>query len=530
MRTRIVGAAAAALVLAGTVVGVPRAPAAEFAAECAPPTDAPQLVVGVVACQRFDSAALGGTTAFGYYIPPACAPPADCPVLYYLHGTGGSYTEGVGRIGSTPGEASAWVRALTTGPDTADVRSHPAPWELSDPAAWVARPSIDLIIVSPYGRVVPGGYGPRTGHNAFWFDWNPRYAAGGDTPQYDTPAPRFHGHLVDELVPYVDATFPTGGGREQRAIVGYSMGGIGALANGLRHPDVWASVGAQSGGGFPYGTTTGLAPAPVGVAPPAEVPYQPLPGVVPTLGDEVLWDQTPHGYGSVVAGGFGDPVADNVWWRQTQASELVTNARARAGDGRQSVHVAYFVQDAVPRRAEDLEPGRESALYFEAILLPTNRQLDALFERHGVERQFRVGPGTHSGDYARPYFREQLELQYANLRHRDGTGAPPPLPATFDHRTIDDAFTIWGWRFTVTDRAATEFLYLTDVSCGRVTLRGTGTVTFTVPGRCGGGSVASRTHTVDLGPSQPTDEPLTQSVGSDGYGRTVTVELTPTGT
>ncbi|HEX9681662.1 MAG TPA: alpha/beta hydrolase-fold protein [Acidimicrobiales bacterium] len=469
---------------------------------------------GSVDCLRFDSAALGGTTAFSYFIPlgcdPAESPPPECPVLYYLHGTGGSYREGT---------SEAWVKALTHGPPV-DPRTEAEPWQWADTGTWVeqAQP-IDMILVAPHGLTLPGGYGPKADQNPFWFDWNPRYAQGGDDQRYDTPAPRFHAHLVDELVPYVDATFPTSGTREQRAIVGFSMGGIGALANGMRHPDVWASIGARSGGTFPFGAATGVAPGPSagpGVSPPVPVPHTRLPGVVPSYAPEATWEVL---YGTAATVGFGDFVADNVWWRQTQPAELVTNARARDAGGEQSVHIKYFVNDAVARRAEDLQ-GNPSAIYFEAILYPTNLHLDELFARHGVERTFDVGPGLHSGTYAVPYFREQLEHQYARLRHRDGSGAPPPAAARFDYRSIEPDFTIWGWHVEV-DRAAVEFLYLTDVSCAGMTLRGSGAVRVTPPPACGfGGSVD-----VDLGPSQATDEPVTGTATSDGYGRTVTVSL-----
>jgi hypothetical protein len=380
-----------------------------------------------------------------------------------------------------------------------------------------------MIIVSPHGLTLSGGYGPLPDQNAFWFDWNPRYAKGGDTPRYGTPAPRFHDHLVHELVPYVDRVFPTGGLREQRAILGYSMGGIGALANGLRHPDVWGSIGARSGGGFPFAAADDVTvAAPAGIAPPAAAPYVRVPGPIPTLAPDAAWQVL---YGSVATVGFGDAVVDDVWWRQTQAAELVGNARARAADGRQSVHIQYFVNDAVPRRAEDLS-GNPSAIYFEAILMPTNLYLESRFSRAGVERTFHLGPGLHSAPYAQPYFREQLEGQYAHLRHRDGRGDPAPPPATFDYRTLVPEFTIWGWKFQV-QRPGVEFLYLTGVRCDGLTMRGSGLVRITVPASCRTGRDGSRSLTVELGPSQATDEPATGATGARAYGRTVNVSLGP---
>jgi len=46
------------------------------------------------------------------------------------------------------------------------------------------------------------------------------------------------------VIPYVDAHFRTVSRRENRAIAGLSMGGFGALALGLRHPEKFTSLGS----------------------------------------------------------------------------------------------------------------------------------------------------------------------------------------------------------------------------------------------------------------------------------------------
>jgi hypothetical protein len=494
-----------------------------FAAECDPAGAA--LTVGTVGCVRMPSADLGATTAVSYFIPPACNPASTprprCPVLYYLHGTGGSYREGTGPKGSS---GSAWVKALSTGPPV-DPRTIADPWRFADPATWVAKPPLDMIIVAPHGLTLPGGYGVQANDNPFWFDWNPRYAKGGDSQRYDTPAPKFESFLVDELVPYVDSHFPTGSDRTWRAIVGYSMGGIGALADGLKHPDVWSSIGARSGGGFPFGAAGGVAPAGLGEPVfPVALPYTPLPGVAPTLAPAALWQA--FFYGSVATVGFGDFVSDNVWWRQSQAPDFVPDALAFDAHGHQVEHIKFFVNDAVPRRPEDIENPDPLQIGFEAILSPTSRYLDQLFHRYGVEDTFNVGPGDHSATYGNPYFREQLEQQYAHLSHRDGTGQPEPWPQTFDYRSVRNDFTIWGWHFNV-KRHADEFLTVTGASCTGLTLQGTGVVTVTVPAPCHSGVGGRRTFSVNLGSSHPTDEPLTGGVEPDGYGTVAHVALTP---
>ena len=360
--------------LAGLVDPLP-ATAQEFAVECEyAPAGPSTLAIGTVGCLRIPSSALGAPAPFSYYIPPACAPSsgARCPVLYYLHGTGGSYRT-LGTIGST---GNNLVKALTAGPPV-DTKQVPDPWKYSDPATWVPKPAIDLILVTPHGLTLPGGYGPVPNANAFWFDWNPRYAAGGDDPKYDTPPPRFETHLVGELVPYVDRYFPTIPDREGRAIDGKSMGGIGALANGLKHPDVWASIGAMSGGGLPSRSAAGVGPldqalAPVDLAPPAPVPFVRPPGVVPQASNDTVWDTI---YGSVATVGFGDLVTENIWFRANTAAELVQNARAyrrSRGTLRQVPHLRYHVNDTIARRIpEDVQDsGYPYNQGFESILMP----------------------------------------------------------------------------------------------------------------------------------------------------------------
>lgn len=54
---------------------------------------------------------------------------------------------------------------------------------------------------------------------------------------------RVETHIMGELLPWIDATFPTNG---RRHLCGNSMGGYGAFTLALRHPDRFASVSALS--------------------------------------------------------------------------------------------------------------------------------------------------------------------------------------------------------------------------------------------------------------------------------------------
>jgi len=58
---------------------------------------------------------------------------------------------------------------------------------------------------------------------------------------------RYTDHLVDELVPWSDATFRTRAHRDHRGVAGKSSGGFGAMTLGMTRPDVFGAVACHSG-------------------------------------------------------------------------------------------------------------------------------------------------------------------------------------------------------------------------------------------------------------------------------------------
>lgn len=74
---------------------------------------------------------------------------------------------------------------------------------------------------------------------------------GRDSWYWDSPVdPKFQmeSFFTKELVPYIDANFPTIPEAGKRAITGLSMGGHGSLYLATRHPDIWKNAGSMSGG------------------------------------------------------------------------------------------------------------------------------------------------------------------------------------------------------------------------------------------------------------------------------------------
>ena len=90
---------------------------------------------------------------------------------------------------------------------------------------------------------------PDGGYDSWYFDseFTPEY-------QYET-------FVSSELVTYIDSNYKTIKDRKGRAITGLSMGGHGAMFLGIRHQDIFGSMGSLSGGvDFrPFPTKWGIA-------------------------------------------------------------------------------------------------------------------------------------------------------------------------------------------------------------------------------------------------------------------------------
>lgn len=498
-------------------------------------------VSGAVACQELtDSADLLGpgiAVPFEYFVPTVCSTSSPCRVLYLLHGFGGDYTEMLGKPGEDPKDL-AWVSAETSEPPSG-FESHP--WDYADPHTWVSPAgltNLHMILVAPLGQTLPGGYGPQPGMDSYWVDWNPRYALGGDQQRYSTPAPRFATFLTTELPAFVDANLPAASGRASTAIAGVSLGGYGAYDLGLQHPDLYAAMLSVSGAMnflFAPAPQPGMETLPVGVQPPEPVTYEPLPAATGAVPGLPLPSQV--GTFTTALDAFGDPVADQAYFRGNMPTDLAMNGRAYSQSGAQLLGIDDFWNDMVPEQAlSQVAAGQSpSALQddvssepFENIVFPMNVDMEAAFAQQGVVDTYAIHQGNHTDAYRNAWLRGLEEFAYGHM----GAGAGDGEPASFDYRSIGTDFSIWGWRFSswepgqvgVQPRHTVEFLDLRNVSCHALTLQGTGEVQVTVPAACHTGLGGSATFPVDLGPDQPLDEPF----GAGAlplYGTTVTVSL-----
>jgi S-formylglutathione hydrolase FrmB len=74
------------------------------------------------------------------------------------------------------------------------------------------------------------------------------FTAVGGSQFVDSPGTgRYHTYLCEEVVPFVDARFPTLAAREHRGIQGKSSGGYGAMITPLLRPDQFGALATHAG-------------------------------------------------------------------------------------------------------------------------------------------------------------------------------------------------------------------------------------------------------------------------------------------
>ncbi len=172
---------------------------------------------GTVQVEQFFAPSLGVSKHYLVYLPPsyASAPDRRYPVAYYLHGLGGNESDWVSLGGL-------------------DV--------IEDSLAALGSP--EMIIVMP------------DGDDSWYTNWEVRrtYAQClSDTlmrraaSDYCVAQPRYADYIAGDLVRHVDSTYRTLADRRHRGIAGLSMGGYGAVALALEHPDVFSAAASHSG-------------------------------------------------------------------------------------------------------------------------------------------------------------------------------------------------------------------------------------------------------------------------------------------
>lgn len=150
----------------------------------------------------YHSSTVGTTRRLLVYTPPGYSPNKKYPVLYLLHGIGGTEKE--------------WYK-------------YSEPDVILD-NLYADGKIVPMIVVFPNGRAMV--HDADTG-NIF-------------SPGKVAAFANFENDLLNDVMPFIESHYPVRKNRESRAIAGYSMGGGQSLNFGLTHMDVFAYVGGFS--------------------------------------------------------------------------------------------------------------------------------------------------------------------------------------------------------------------------------------------------------------------------------------------
>jgi len=278
---------------------------------------------------EFFSPAVDRTMKYNIVLPPDYETSDErYPVLYLLHGLSQNYT--------------SWSRLG---------------------APFYAREIGRLIVVMPDGG------------NSWYVNW----AESGEGQKND-----WEDHIVRDVVSHVDRNFRTIDRREGRAIAGLSMGGYGALTLGLRHSEMFISIGSTSGAlEHARQATERLRAGIVGSRPERSTEVNPAIGIPGFASQD---ERTPHG------------------------REFTTVEHAEAYD-------PFLLVNTIPRHRmphiyldsgteDDLIQGARALVY---ILMQKNFPFDLM-----------QMSGEHNGDYWRKSIGHLMTIQYEVMRRALG--------------------------------------------------------------------------------------------------------------
>jgi S-formylglutathione hydrolase FrmB len=286
---------------------------------------------------------------------------------------------------------------------------------LDDDTSWTAKGDAEAITSGLPLIVVMPSSGPSGGY----VDW---YNAGAFGP------PAWETYHLFQLLPWIDAHYPTLAAREGRALAGLSMGGYGSMHYAARHPDMFVSASAFS---------------------PAVDDMDPTLRAVNALGDAV------DGPGSA----YGD---DETYLRGHNPVDLAGNLAGltltlRTGNG----------QPGGPDGSTfDVT---EATVHREATTL--HKRLDALQIAHTWED---YGPGGHT------WYFWQRDLRKTLPAIMDAFAHPPAAPSPFSYKTLDSDYRIYGWQVAIERGPPLQFSELRDADRGGFTLAGLSTGSATV--------------------------------------------------
>ncbi|MES3021610.1 MAG: alpha/beta hydrolase-fold protein [Pseudomonadota bacterium] len=262
-----------------------------------------------------------------------------------------------------------------------------------------------------------------------WSDW--LNAGAGGPPMYET-------FVIKQLIPLIDANFRTIANRSHRAIMGESMGGYGTMMMAARHPDLFVAAASLSGA-----VDTSYSP---------ETPVTNLIRLVTA---------------PLLVPIYGTRTDEAVRWHGHNPPDLAENLRdvhlqVRLGNGSLGTSHGEGLGDLVGCLVET------AAIVPESISF--HNRLGALGIAHAWQQ---YSWGCHSAALVGQSVADTLPGFVAAF----GT----PAPSSFDYRSIEPAFSVYGWSVAADPARALEFLALSGVSSHGLSIAGSGATQVTTP-------------------------------------------------
>lgn len=213
--------------------------------------------------------------------------------------------------------------------------------------AWHTNGGLQHYVDSNIGTTVPMIYVMPEGYNTYYID---RY--NGNYPYMKM--------FVDELVPEIDKKFRTKADRTQRAVMGYSMGGYGALILPALNPDVFS------------------------VSIPLSMSFR-----------------TDEQYVAETQGSF------DVQWAPNFGPAKGTEGEARLSNYFKARSPFHFFNEQTPEISNKVKYMIDCGDDEESLIFTSN-SLHELMRDKGINHEYRVRSGGHSFDYWKQSYREAL--------------------------------------------------------------------------------------------------------------------------
>ncbi|HVU74904.1 MAG TPA: alpha/beta hydrolase family protein [Mycobacteriales bacterium] len=304
---------------------------------------------------------------------------------------------------------------------------HAADWFTEGKAEQLTA-GLPLIVVSTDVGVATAG----------WFaNWQDTTTALGPN-QWET-------YYIDQMIPWIDASFRTRANRDGRAVAGLSQGGFGSVYYPARHPDMFVAAAAMSGA--------------------VDIAYDDVDG--PLGHSFVIGTETASQVGPFTI--FGDPATDEVSWQGHDPTTLLPNLRG--------MDVWLYSGNGYPGPIEPAGPPNPALMGIEVL----GHKLTLAMAKHAGELGMTnvhlvdYGPGTHSW----PYWQRDLTWFLPHIM-RDFDGRPAaPAPTAYD--SIEKSWSQWGWTVSFTRADTYAWSHLSGASSHGFELSGVGTASVVTP-------------------------------------------------